>query len=77
MAVTESLFTEPKIWSCKIGEAIPLTKGADLPMREAVARAYEEITGMEPVFIFSGWGAELTESERAVVEDRPPREDVG
>jgi hypothetical protein len=42
-------------------------------MRQAVAEAYERITGIEPDFIFSGWGAELNESERAVVEDRLPR----
>lgn len=60
------------IWYCKIGAAEPLVNAADLPMREAVARAYREITGEDPSFLFSGWGAELTESERAVVEDRPP-----
>lgn len=37
-------------------------------MREAVARAYREVTGQEPRFIFSGWGAILADSERAVVE---------
>lgn len=59
-----------KIWSCKIGEVHEdiLPKGSDLPMREAVAAAYRAITGQEPVFLFSGWAAELTESERAVVE---------
>lgn len=61
-----------KIWQCKIGEvdASKLPSGADLPMRKAIARAYKEITGEDPQFIFSGWGAELTEDERAVVEDR-------
>lgn len=64
-----------KIWYCKIGECeqadLDKWNGADLPMREAIARAYKEVTGKEPDFIFSGWGAELTEPERAVVEDRP------
>lgn len=61
-----------KIWSCKIGEvaSLPEIGGADLPMREAIAKAYKELTGEEPVFIFSGWGAELEERERAVVENR-------
>lgn len=65
-----------KIWYCKIGEvaSLPELDGADLPMREAVTRAYEEITGEKPVFIFSGWGAELEERERAVVENRLPVE---
>jgi len=64
-----------KIWSCKIGEAeeSDLLPGDDLPMREAVRRAYRNLTGREPCFIFSGWGAELDECERAVVEDREPR----
>jgi hypothetical protein len=63
-----------KIWSCKIGEvdASKLPSGADLPMRQAVARAYRELTGEEPEFLFSGWGAELDECERAVVENRLP-----
>lgn len=63
-----------KIWFCKIGEveSLPEIGGADLPMRKAVEQAYRELTGEEPVFTFSGWGAELEEIERAVVEDREP-----
>lgn len=61
-----------RIWKCKIGEVASLPDAADLVMRQAVAQAYREITGEEPVFIFSGWGAELDERERAVVEDRLP-----
>ncbi len=58
-----------KIWECKIGEAdaAALPDGADSPMRQAVAAAYKQITGQECEFIFSGWGAELTEDEREVV----------
>jgi hypothetical protein len=65
-----------KMWYCKIGEVDPakVPHEADAPMREAVLRAYKELTGEEPVFIFSGWGAELEERERAVVENRLPRE---
>jgi hypothetical protein len=68
----------PAAWRCTIGEVdrAKLPAGADLPMRLAVARAYRELTG-EPVgFIFSGWDAELTEAERAVVEDREPDPDA-
>lgn len=61
-----------KIWECKIGEADGLPADADTVMREAVARAYELMVGRAPEFIFSGWGAELTEPERAVVENRLP-----
>lgn len=63
-----------KIWECKIGEVDGslLPRESDHPMRIAIERAYFEITGQEAEFIFSGWGAELTEPERAVVEDRLP-----
>lgn len=63
-----------KTWFCKVGEVHPslLPQGADWGMRQAVQDAYKALTGEEPVFIFSGWAAKLTESERAVVEDRLP-----
>lgn len=63
-----------KIWSCKIGEvdAEKLPEGSDGPMRDAVAKAYKELTGEDDLYIFSGWGAELTEPERAVIENRSP-----
>lgn len=64
-----------KTWFCKIGETDgrSLPDGADAPMRKAVREAYFALTGEEDVFLFSGWGAELTEEERAVVENRDPR----
>lgn len=63
-----------RIWECKIGEvdSADLPKAADGPMQEAVRKAYRELTGREPTFTFTGWGGSLTESERAVVEDREP-----
>ena len=63
-----------KIWYCKIGEVDErlVPPGGDYPMRQAVAAAYKELTGQDDVFLFSGWGAELTEPERAVVERRLP-----
>lgn len=66
-----------KIWECKIGEvdAEVLGGGADSPMRWAIRTAYKSLTGKEPDFIFSGWGGELTEGERAAHEDRLPDED--
>jgi hypothetical protein len=61
------------IWFCKIGESEgALPYGSDLPMRRAIETAYREITGEAPEFIFSGWGGELSELERAVVENRLP-----
>lgn len=62
-----------RIWECKIGGvASELPQGADSPMREAVAEAFREVTGYEPQFIFSGWGAKLDEVQRAVHENRAP-----
>lgn len=63
-----------KIWDCKIGE-VPeelLVDGADHPMRVAVAESYRKLTGQEPNFIFSGWGAKLSEAEEAVVGEYDP-----
>ena len=61
-----------KIWDCKIGEVDEslVPDGGSQPMREAVREAYVKLTGQEPTFIFCGWGAELTEAEREVVEGR-------
>lgn len=61
-----------KIWECKIGEVSEIASGDDARMRQAVAKAYRLVTGHDPIFIFSGWGSELTDGERAVVEDREP-----
>ena len=57
-----------KIWTCKIGEMDIVPNGADAGMREAVASAYQEVTGRLPDFIFSGWGGELTYAEREIAE---------
>lgn len=55
------------VWECKIGYSGPLPVGADAPMREAVRRAFVELTGLEPSFLFSGWGGSLTKSEKSVI----------
>jgi hypothetical protein len=62
------------VWACKIGSVSPvfLPRGSDAPMRAAVKRAYFDLTGEYAEFTFSGWSAELTEPERAVVENRLP-----
>lgn len=65
------------IWECKIGgEVGDLPAGADGPMRRAVQTAFETLTGVEASFTFSGWGATLTEGERAVHENREPNWDA-
>jgi hypothetical protein len=58
------------IWFCKIGETDreKLPNGSDTPMRIAVQEAYLKLTGEYPSFLFSGWGAELTEAERDVAD---------
>lgn len=61
------------IWYCKIGgTGCYLPGGADLPMRDAITNAFRDVAGVYPEFLFSGWGQSLTESERAVVENRAP-----
>lgn len=63
-----------RIWGCKIGGNIPdeIPMGADLPMREAVQRAFKEITGVDAEFTFSGWAETLTEIEREIVSETKP-----
>ena len=64
---------QEQIWTCKIGGGIvELPSGADFPMRLAIQKAFKQITGFEAEFCFSGWSGELTEPERACVEDRWP-----
>lgn len=59
-----------QIWECKVGECddfvVPM--GGDSPMRDAVSKAYKELTGRDPVFLFSGWGGELTKGQREVAD---------
>ena len=66
-----------KIWACKIGGNLTkdLPRGSDLPMRIAIGKAYRELTGEDPEFIFSGWAGELDQYERAVAypEEETPR----
>jgi len=58
-----------KCWECKIGimGTVDLPPGADAPMRDAVERAFFELTGKHAEFNFSGWGAKLTQGEFEVV----------
>ena len=62
-----------RIWTCKIGGMTPhVLSPADPAMRDAVNMMFKILTGVEAEFTFSGWGGELTEGERAVIEDRLP-----
>lgn len=60
------------VWECRVGQIdrSKLPKGADLPMRDAVAEAYHKLTGEYPPHIFSGWGARFTEGEQAIADNR-------
>lgn len=65
------------VWRCKIGYLNDEERLGDLPldpaMRRAVGKGFIGITGREPDFVFSGWGAKLTEGELAAHEDRDPK----
>ena len=66
-----------KIWECKVGIAFEdeLENGADSPMRKAVEDAYYRLTGRYPSFVFSGWGAKLTDIEKdTVIEQQAMRD---
>ena len=59
---------DPKVWECSIGGAgFELPPGADAPLRNAVAKAYLELTGKDPEFCFSGWGGRLSDVQVAVL----------
>lgn len=56
-----------RIWHCKIGgQNNALPEGADAYMRRAVNVAYEQVTGFQAQFFFSGWGGTLAKGERHV-----------
>lgn len=63
------------VWSCTAGflkdVAVDHTH-ADAPMRKAVEDAMFVLTGEYPEFVFSGWSAELSEPQLAVLENRLP-----
>ncbi len=60
----------PFEWTCTVGptDRGKLTVAADSPMREAIRRAFLEITGHEPEFLFSGWGQPPSESEQEYID---------
>jgi hypothetical protein len=68
-----------KLWGCKIGGLTEeqwhaLGAGADSPLREAVSRAYVELTGECCDFLFSGWDEKLDAVEAEVVIDELKKE---
>ncbi len=71
---TNSTRSDKAIWQCKIGEIdrSRLPNKSDGPMRKAVEEAYFALTGEYPEFMFTGWGAGLTEEERFVADWKQP-----
>lgn len=65
-----------KVWECKVilPDDVELPLGADLPMRNAVRGAVEQMTERLPSNIFSGWGGKLTATEMEVagIKDETP-----
>ena len=51
---------EAEYWICIIGatNSKNLKDGANVPMRNAVEKAFEETTGHEQEICWSGWGSE-------------------
>lgn len=70
--LSRSSVRDGSTWECKVGIApgtkVKLPGGADLPMRDAVETAFKHITGLDPEYCFSGWGAELTEMEKEALK---------
>lgn len=62
-----------KAWSCTIGLMgdLDLPPGADGPMRQAVERAFFDLTGRHAEFNFTGWGAQLDRYQYEVVANDP------
>jgi hypothetical protein len=58
-------------WECKIGSinGVTVPPCADAPMRAAVQDAFRNVTGEEAQVTFSGWGAEFTPQEIAVIKN--------
>jgi NTP pyrophosphatase (non-canonical NTP hydrolase) len=56
-------------WECKIGSinGVEIPSGGDFPMREAVEKAYFDLTGIHAQACFSGWGSVFTESEKKII----------
>lgn len=64
-------FSAVAVWECRIvGFNVTLPQGADVPLRQAVEKAFRKLTGDDSVACFSSWDAELPAIEaRIVLED--------
>lgn len=65
-----------RVWECKIvvPHDAPMPSGFDAVPRRAAIEAVEAF-GVDVVCCFSGWGGSLDETEIAVIENKPPKQD--
>ena len=56
-------------WTCKIGstKGVQIPMGGDSPMRQAIQKAFKELTGEDAEATFSGWGSSFTAGELHVI----------
>ncbi len=66
--------TEYQVWQCKIvvPKGAKLPKGFDFPPRRAAINTVTD-HGIDVLSCFSGWAAELTEGELAIVRQDEAR----
>lgn len=55
-----------KVWSCKIG--FNKEEVSDSELRNSLLRTYLRLTGRDPTFMLSGWGAKLSSEERKALK---------
>ena len=55
------------VWECAVGGKSPVIvpSGGDFPMRQAVEKAFFDLTGKHPEMCYSGWGRKFTDKARA------------
>jgi hypothetical protein len=51
------------VWECAVGGKDPVIvpSGGDFPMRQAVEKAFFDLTGKHPEMCYSGWGRKFTD----------------
>lgn len=54
---------ERYVWECAVGGRSPVIvpSGGDFPMRQAVEKAFFDLTGQHPEMCYSGWGRKFTD----------------
>lgn len=62
---------ERYVWECAVGGRSPVIvpNGGDFPMRQAVEKAFFDLTGQNPEMCYSGWGRKFTDKVSPAVQD--------